>query len=201
MGFYAFMKKLLAGLIRKLWRVRIVGAENEREGVPYLICANHQSLFDVIILGASIKHNPKYMAKKELMKVPFIGMLIRALGAFPVDRKGSDVAAIKKTINLLKDGESVTLFPQGTRHKGVSPVGTPVKHGCAMIALRADVAVLPVFIKVKDYKVRLFRRTTLVIGKEITPDEMRSVMTSNEDYKSAAEHIFSEITKLEDVQK
>ena len=200
MSFYSFMKKLLSGLIKKIWRVSVKGEENEREGVPYLICANHQSLFDVIILGASIKHNPKYMAKKELMKVPFVGPLVRALGAYPVDRKGSDVAAIKKTINLLKDGESVTMFPQGTRYKGVSPKGTPVKHGCAMMALRADVAVLPVFIKVKDYKIRPFRKTKLIIGKEITPEEMRATMKSSEDYRSAADLIFSKILELEDTE-
>ena len=197
MSFYAFMKKLLAGLIRKLWRVRVCGEENEREGTAYLICANHQSLLDVVLLGASIKHNPKYMAKKELTKIPLLWQLIKALGAFPVDRKGSDVAAIKKTINLLKSGESVSMFPQGTRHKGVCPVGTPVRHGCAMIALRADVAILPVFIKAKDYKVRLFRKTTLIIGKEISPDEMRAVMSSPEDYKSAADYVFSKIVELE----
>lgn len=198
MSFYSKAKFLLAGLIRKLWRIKVVGAENEREGVPYLICANHQSMLDAVMLGAAIKHNPKYMAKAELFKVPLVGSLVKALGAYPVDRKSSDVAAIKKTINLLKEGESITMFPQGTRHRGVSPKNSKIKFGCAMIAQKADVAVLPVFIKVKGYKVRLFRKTTVIIGKEITPEELRAAAATPEDHKGPAELIFKAITDLED---
>lgn len=198
MSFYSTMKFLLAGLIRKLWRVEIIGAENERDGVPYLICANHQSMLDVVILGASIKNNPKYMAKKELLKVPLVGGLVKALGAYPVDRKNSDVAAIKKTINLLKDGYSVTMFPQGTRYKGIDPKTTRIKHGCAMIAQRANVAVLPVYIKAKGYRLRLFRKTKVIIGKEISIEEINSASISVEDHKGPAELIFSRITELGD---
>ncbi len=198
MSFYSKAKFLLAGLIRKLWRIKVVGAENERPGVPYLICANHQSMLDAVLLGAAIEHNPKYMAKAELFKVPLLSSLVKALGAYPVDRKGSDVAAIKKTINLLKEGESITMFPQGTRHRGVSPKNSKIKYGCGLIAEKANVAVLPVFIKVKGYKVRLFRRTTVIIGKEISPEELKAAATSPEDRKSGAELIFSRITELED---
>lgn len=199
MSFYSKAKFALAGLIRKLWRIKTVNPENERSGVNYLICANHQSLLDCVLLGAAIKHNPKYMAKAELFKIPLLGSLVKALGAFPVDRSGGDVAALKKTITLLKGGESVTMFPQGTRHKGVSPKGTPVKHGCAMIAKRAETAVLPVFIKVKNHKVKLFRKTTVIIGKEIPFEELISAMNGGEDYKAGAEYIFSKITELEDI--
>lgn len=197
MSFYSGCKFVLAGLIRRLWRIKTVGKENECEGKAYLICANHQSMLDCVLLGAAIKNNPKYMAKAELLKVPVVGGLVKALGAYPVDRGGSDVAAIKKTIALLKEGNCVTMFPQGTRYKGVDPKTTKVKYGCAMIAKRADVPVLPVFIQVKDHKVKLFRRTTVIIGKEISPETLRSVMTSDEDYKSSAEYIFSKITELE----
>lgn len=198
MSFYSKAKFLLAGLIRKLWRVEVIGKENERPEKTYVICANHMSMFDPIIIGAAIQHNPKYMAKAELMRVPLLNLLLKALGAFGVDRKGADVAAIKKTINLLKDGESVMMFPQGTRHKGIDPKTTSVKFGCSMIAHRAEVGVLPVFIKVKDHRVRLFRKTTVIIGKEITPDELNAVSNCGEDHKKSAEYIFSKITQLEE---
>ncbi len=198
MSFYSKAKFLLAGLIRKLWRVRVIGAENERPDKAYLICANHMSMFDPIVIGAAIKHNPKYMAKAELMRIPILNLLLKALGAFAVDRKGADVATIRKTINMLKEGESIMMFPQGTRHKGVDPKTTNVKFGCAMIAHKAEVAVLPVYIKVKDYKVRLFRKTTIIIGKEISCDELNAVSNGGEDHKKSAEYIFSKITELGD---
>lgn len=198
MSFYSKAKFLLAGLIRKLWRVKVIGAENERPDKTYVICANHMSMFDPIVIGAAIQHNPKYMAKAELMRVPLLNLLLKALGAFSVDRKGTDAAAIKKTINMLKDGESIMMFPQGTRHKGVDPKTTKVKFGCSMIAHKAEVGVLPVYIKVKDHKVRLFRKTEIIIGKEITIDELNEASNSGEDHKKSAEYIFSKITELGD---
>ena len=167
MSFYAFMKKLLAGLIRKLWRVRVCGEENESEGTAYLICANHQSLLDVVLLGASIKHNPKYMAKKELTKIPLLWQLIKALGAFPVDRKGSDVGAIKKAIATVKEGKSVGIFPQGHRYPKVDPRSTPIKNGSGLIISRAECDVVPVYILRKKNTFRLFKKTYVIIGDKI----------------------------------
>jgi 1-acyl-sn-glycerol-3-phosphate acyltransferase len=196
MSFYSKSKFLLAGLIRKLWRIRVVHPENERPEKTYLICANHQSLLDPVLLGAAIQHNPRYMAKAELQKIPLLKQLIVALGAYFVDRGGSDVSAIKKTITMLKDGESVIMFPQGTRHKGVDPATTKVKFGCSMIAARANVSVLPIFIEVKNYRVRLFRKTVIHIGKEIPPEELEAVSEGPDDYRSGAELIFSRILAL-----
>lgn len=64
------------------------------------------------------------MAKKELFSIPFIGWLIRTMGAFPVDRAAMDVSAVKKGIKLLESGEMVGIFPQGTRCDGVHPATT-----------------------------------------------------------------------------
>lgn len=197
MSFYSKAKFLLAGLIRKLWRVQVIGKENERPDKTYVICANHMSMIDPIVIGAAIQHNPKYMAKAELMRIPLLNLLFKALGAYSVDRKGSDVAAIKKTINMLKDGESIMMFPQGTRHKGVDPKTTKVKFGCSMIAHKAEVGVLPIYIKVKNHKVKLFRRTVIIIGKEITFDELKAI-SGGDDHKKSAEYIFSKITELGD---
>ena len=198
MSFYSKAKFCLAGLIRKLWRIRVEGKENERPGVSYLICANHQSMLDPVLLGAAIQHNPKYMAKAELLRVPFVGSLVKALGAYPIDRGGSDVSAIKKTIALLKEGESVIMFPQGTRHKGVDPRTTKVKFGCAMIAGRAEVPVLPIYIHVKHHRIRLFRKTVVRIGKEISPEELRAVAEGPEDHRHGAELIFERILSMGD---
>ncbi len=198
MSFYSKAKFMLAGLIRKLWRIKVVGKENELPEKTYLICANHISMLDPVVIGAAIKHNPKYMAKAEIMRVPLLKSLLKVLGAFSVDRGGTDVAAIKKTINLLKGGESVVMFPQGTRHKGVDPKTTSIKFGCSMIAQKAEVGILPIFIKTKKHRVRLFSKTVIIIGKEITYDELKAVSNGGEDHKSAADYVFSKITDLED---
>ncbi len=195
MSFYSGAKFLLAGLIRVVFRVKIIGAENEPDNGAFLICSNHISEADPVILGASLKHNPKYMAKKELMKIPILKQLVTALGAFPIDRGGNDVGAIKKTIEYLKNGESVIMFPQGTRYKGIDPKETEVKSGCALISQKAGVPVLPIFIKTKKYSVLPFRRTYVIIGCPISVNE---IMPPDEksDFKSGAELIFSRINEL-----
>lgn len=193
MSFYSRSKRRLAWLIRALFRVKLIGAENEPEDGTFLICANHISEADPLILGACLKHNPRYMAKKELMKVPVIGKLITALGAYPIDRGGNDVAAIRKTVDFLKNGESVIMFPQGTRCRGVDPAETRFRNGCALIAARAGVPVLPIYIGTRNFRVRLFRRVTVKVGKPISCDEITGAETGREDFASGASLVFSRI--------
>ncbi len=193
MSFYSRSKRRFAWLIRALFRVKLIGAENEPEDGTFLICANHISEADPLILGACLKHNPRYMAKKELMKVPVIGKLITALGAYPIDRGGNDVAAIRKTVDFLKNGESVIMFPQGTRCRGVDPAETRFRNGCALIAARAGVPVLPIYIGTKNFCVRLFRRVTVKVGKPISCDEITGAETGREDFASGASLVFSRI--------
>ena len=193
MSFYSRSKIRFAWLIRALFRVKLIGAENEPEDGTFLICANHISEADPLILGACLKHNPRYMAKKELMKVPVIGKLITALGAYPIDRGGNDVAAIRKTVDFLKNGESVIMFPQGTRCRGVDPAETKFRNGCALIAARAGVPVLPIYIGTKNFRVRLFRRVTVKVGKPISCDEITGAETGREDFASGASLVFSRI--------
>ena len=193
MSFYSRSKRRFAWLIRALFRVKLIGAENEPEDGTFLICANHISEADPLILGACLKHNPRDMAKKELMKVPVIGKLITALGAYPIDRGGNDVAAIRKTVDFLKNGESVIMFPQGTRCRGVDPAETRFRNGCALIAARAGVPVLPIYIGTKNFRVRLFRRVTVKVGKPISCDEITGAETGREDFASGASLVFSRI--------
>jgi len=87
------------------------------------------------------------MAKEELFKIPVFGSLIRSFGAFPVKRGGVSKDAIKSAINLLKEGNVMGIFPEGTRN---SQAGA-AKKGTAMIALRSGAAIVPVAI-IGNYK-------------------------------------------------
>ena len=189
MSFYSAMKKVFSGVVRFLWNVRVENPENEPTEGAYLVCANHISAVDPVILAACLGIEPKFMAKKELMKIPLVSGLIKSLGAYPIDRAGNDAGAILKTINYLKDGHSVIMFPQGTRYAGVDPATTNVKSGCAMLALRAGAPVLPVFIKTKDFRSRLFRRTVICVRPPISPEEIESAG----EYKDGARMIFERI--------
>ena len=136
------------------------------------------------------------MAKKEIFGVPVIASLARAFGAYPVDRKTADAGAVKKTIEMLKDGESVGMFPQGTRCPMVDPATTKVRSGAGMICTKAEATLLPIHIKTKNYKYRLFRKIEIIIGKPIPYENLRSDAEKGSAYAEVSNKIFDAIVAL-----
>ncbi len=134
--------------------------ENEPKAGGFMVCANHRSFFDPVVLAALLHRKPTFMAKAELFKNPVIGRFLRALGAFPIERGKGDVGALKTTFELLKKGYILVIFPEGKRMKG----GARKKSnpGMIRIAAKAGVPILPAGIE-GDY--RLFHRVTVHFGK------------------------------------
>ena len=194
---YARFQKYLGGIIRVLFRIHAHGAENEPVNTAYLIVSNHTSNADPVFLCASTKHQqPHFMAKKELFKVPLVNLLVKALGAFPVDRAGNDVGAIKKSINMLKDGKCVGIFPQGHRYMKVDPRTTTVKNGAAMLAVKAEAQVLPCYIKMKNNCWAPFRRVDVYIGSPIPFEELAYDPEAKGEYARISEYIFDRICTI-----
>ena len=195
--FYRTMKAILGNIFKFFYRIKPHNRENEIFDKPFIVCANHTSMLDVGAIVMSMKTQIRFMAKKEAFKVPVLNWFIKSMGAFPVDRKGGDVGAIKKTISMLKEGECIGIFPQGTRIPYVNPRETEVKDGVGMIATRAGVGVIPVFIKNKSGKLKAFRRNDVIIGKYISPEEIAfPELSGKEKYKAISEYIFDKVCAL-----
>jgi len=194
--FYVHIYRIFAKLMRKLYRLTVVNKELEPQEGPCIVCANHTSLSDVIVLSASMKRQVRYMAKKELFKIPLLSQLITALGAFPIDRKNRDVSALKRTLALLNEGEMVGIFPQGTRYPRVDPATTPVKPGVGMMAYRSKATILPAYIQTKNNKTRLFKKTTVILGKPISFEELVGSDEEKRNYEEIASKIFAAICDL-----
>ena len=200
-GLYKVIKAVLTYPLRFLCNMRVRGTENEptTDQGAYLVIANHRTWADPIYLCCVLKHGqPHFMAKKELFKIPLLNLLIRALGAYPVNRSGADVGAIKHTIEMLKAGVCVGMFPQGHRYNKVDPRETPVKTGAAMIALKAGVPVLPVFIKVKNNKHFFLCRKEVIVGKPISIEEMNYDPEAPGEYQRVADYLFERVCELGD---
>ena len=180
-------------------RLHVHGAENEPDAAdgPYMICANHTFFADPIFLGAATKkQQPHFMAKKELFRIPLLNLLIKGLGAFPVDRKGGDVSAIKKSIGMIKEGKCVGIFPQGHRNVGVNPRETEIHHGIGMIASRTHVTILPCYICMKDYEYKFGRRLDVIIGKPMKYEEYSAGLTGTAEYTAITDKVFDRICTL-----
>ena len=201
--FYAFAHFLIAWILRLVFRVKVVGSENEptREQGPYLVCANHQTFLDpILICAATRRQQPHYMAKAELFKIPVLSFFIRKLGAYPVSRGKGDVGAVKHAISLLESGRSVGIFPQGTRCPDRNPRDCRIKSGAGLLAARAGVQVLPVHIKIKNYRWRPFRRVTLIFGKPISFEQLRYDENAAGEYARITDMIYDEICRLGEEQ-
>lgn len=198
MNVYKTAHKRLSKFVAWLFRIHVHGSENEPASGGYLACSNHISFADVITAAVAVKRQIRFMAKKELFKIPLLGGLIKLLGAFPVDRKGNAAGSIKKAIGLLKDGEAVGMFPTGHRFAGVKfdTTAGEVKGGAAMTCFRAGCPVLPMFIATKNDRVRPFRRIDIYVGKPIAYEEFGFSEGGTEEYEKASRLIYERILEL-----
>ena len=200
--FYAAAKSTIGPLLKLCMRIKVHNPDSEYKGEEGLIvCANHTHMFDCIVLGvAYMTRQVRFLAKKELFRIPLLKNVMEWLGAYGVDRGGADVGAVKKTISLLSAGETVGIFPQGTRHKGTPIALTQFKNGAAMTAYHAHVPVQPVLIKVKGYRYRLFCKKTVIFGEPITWEELGFAEGEHADYTKATQIIKERILSLEKIE-
>ena len=195
-GFYMTAHKYIGPGLRFFERVNVSGIENIPADGGYIVCSNHIAKRDPVLIAAAFNRPIRFIAKKELMKIPLLGRFLRFLGAISLDRSGKDVGAIKTSVELAKNGELVAIFPQGHRYPGVNPAQTPTKNGAALIAYRSGCGVIPVCIKVKKLKYTLFCKKEIIIGKPIPHSELGFVEGETNDYAAVTSKIFAQVLKL-----
>ncbi len=156
---------------RLLHPVSVEGLEHlPRRGA--LLIANHASNWDPILLATALPrdYRLRVMGKEELFRNPILAWIIRVGGAFPVNRGGADIQAVKTAIQTIKDGQNLLIFPEGTVIRdGIGKAdGLPAyaHSGAAVIGVRTGAIFVPVFL---DGKKRLFHRTRIIIGQPYTP--------------------------------
>ena len=194
---YRIVYTLLARIVGFFLRYKVINREKERDAGGYIVCANHVSATDAIALCYAFRKNQVcFMAKKELFKIPVLAQLIRFLGAFPIDRGGSDVGAIKSAVRLVESGRCLGIFPQGHRYPGVNPRTTPTKNGMALIATRTQADIVPVYIWRKKNRFKLFRKTYIVMGDVISFEELGYDSQASGEYARITDIVFDRICSL-----
>jgi 1-acyl-sn-glycerol-3-phosphate acyltransferase len=132
-------------LFRILFTVEYHGLENVPETGPVIIAGNHPSYLDPVLVGIPIKRMLRFMAWDALFKVPLLGQIIRALGAFPVDiRRGKGESAYREAVRVLRDGNPLVIFPEGQR-SDQGPMGE-LRTGAARLAIDTGAPIVPVTI-------------------------------------------------------
>ena len=193
--FFRVIYKIFRLPLKLLYRIKVEGAENIPEG-GCILASNHTAMPDVVAISVAVKRQVRYMSKAEALRVPVVGRFLRALGAYPVNRGGADVKSLKFTISLIESGQTVGIFPQGTRRPGVDPRTTEVKGGVGMIAYHTGADVLPVFLDSKKMKTKPFCRNRVIIGKVIKNSELGFVKGGGKEYDAASKFVFDRICAL-----
>lgn len=167
----------LAGVA--LCRMRCEGREHLPQTGAVLVCSNHQSYFDPVLVGLACRRRLNYLARKTLFRHPLFRHLIHFFDAIPIDRDRIGVEGIKETIRRLRREEMVLIFPEGTR----TPDGElqPLKPGFCSLARRGQTTLQPVAVDgayqcwPRQAKAPRLDRIAVVFGPPITPDDVASL--------------------------
>ncbi len=160
---YWIVRAVLQPFFHLYFRLSRIGLEHVPDDGPYIVAANHRSFLDPFVIAVIARRPLYYVAKRELFEKRWQGWLLNALGAFPVDRGHSDTEMLTTARAILERGDSVLIFPEGTRIRP-GALGRP-RRGVGRLALETGVPVVPVAIigteairrgwRIRPHKVRV----------------------------------------------
>jgi len=194
---YQLVSKLVVFPIYKfVFQGLLIGRENIPQKDSFIMVANHGSLLDPPLLGHSLRRNISFMAKAELFKIPVLGFIINACGAYPVKRGIADKNTIKIACEKLSNNNSIGIFIDGTRQKN-GRVNKP-KQGAALLAFKNQKLLLPVAIvnshKLIRFKfcIPFFSKIVIKVGNPVQPPRS----SSRDDLNSVTLHLQNKINNL-----
>ncbi len=194
---YELVSKIFVFPIYKfVFKGHLIGRDNIPQKDSFIMVSNHGSLLDPPLLGHALGRNISFMAKAELFKIPFLGFIIKACGAYPVKRGIADKNTIKIACKKLSNDNCIGIFIDGTRQKN-GRVNKP-KQGAALLAFKNQKLLLPVAIINSHRLIRfkffipLFSKIVIKVGKPVQPPQS----SSRDDLNSVTMHLQDKINNL-----
>ena len=185
---YAFVVFLASVLFHTLFPVRFHHRERAKLKAPYIVIGNHLSMFDPVIVGYGCRrHQIRFLGKAELTRNPILRFLFGRIQMISVSRYNTDMKALRACLKVLKGGNVLGIFPEGTRFR--QGIMEDMEGGVAMIALQSDVPILPAYI---DGKLKLFRRTNCYFGEPFTVSDLKQKGVN----KETAAEVMARIRKI-----
>lgn len=196
-----FGQRLVLAFLRQLtqflFHLRFQGKENIPEKGPLIVVSNHQSMFDVTALLCHIKPWVYMVAKVELFRYPLLYRFFYWYGAFPVNREKMELSTAKRAFTVLKRGDFLGIFPEGTRVKKTQLAGVhKANSGVIYFAKKMNCPILPISIN-KPYK--YFRRNQVVIGKPLSLDELKQGLGDNPSHEDLAQELMRRVYALQNM--
>lgn len=194
--FFRCLYSVIQPLIRVFYKVFFFAKSYNENSVPndvsVIICGNHKSINDGIVIGGFIPRKLNFMAKKELFANKFCKWFLTGLGIYPVDRKGNDISVIKTALKILNNNGAMVIFPEGTRNL---PDINNSKDGAIVLALKTKSPIVPVKIQ-SPYK--LFHGMKIIFGEPIYYEQYYDKKLSGEDVHKLTVQLMEKIYSLKD---
>lgn len=200
-GMYTFCRNGLWLFLKLYNRLEVHGAENVPAQGGVLLVANHASFLDPPALGCAAMHRTvRYMARDTLFSNRWFGALLHKVAAVPISREKGDVSALKKALAVLKAGDCLGFFPEGTR--SADGEIKPAKAGVGFLVAKAGVPVVPAYIDgsykafprhhrwIRPVKIRVF------LGAPIQPAEFAQLADGRDRYDQIGALITERIRQL-----
>jgi 1-acyl-sn-glycerol-3-phosphate acyltransferase len=191
----------ISKVVAKLgFRLRIYGRENLIEDGPAILASNHASYLDPPLVGVSCRKDVYFLARKSLFERPVVGPILAQLNTIPVDRDRGDVGAIRALIKLLKSGNRVLVFPEGTRSKDGNL--QPARAGVGLLIAKSLAPVVPVrvfgsFAALPRTGGIRFVPITVVIGKPLFFTKQDLGTDERAAYQVLSDRVMAAIAALE----
>lgn len=192
---FDLLYNIAAVLVRLYYKIfyftKVEGVENIPASGGMILCGNHKSFHDPVVIAAFSSRKLNFLAKAELFKNKFFSWFLHSVGCVPVDRSGGDLKAMRTCIKVLKEENPLLLFPEGTRScKHIDDV----KPGAILFATKAGVPIIPVGVS----NMKLFGHTKVSFGKPIYYNNYYGKKISGDEYKKLTSNLMYEIYNLVD---
>ena len=191
----------ISKVVAKLgFRLRIYGRENLIEDGPAILASNHASYLDPPLVGVCCRKDVYFLARKSLFERPVVGPILAQLNTIPVDRDRGDVGAVRALIKLLKSGNRVLVFPEGTRSKDGNL--QPARAGVGLLIAKSLAPVVPVrvfgsFAALPRTGGIRFVPITVVIGKPLFFTKQDLGTDERAAYQVLSDRVMAAIAALE----
>lgn len=192
----AVVKGILYGFYRIVFRIEKINEENLPLDEPTIVCANHLNIWDAVGLVVSSKRRIIFIAKEDLFNNAFLSWIGHLFDVIPIKRGMRDMEAMKRCIKCLKNGQTIGLFPEGTR-RGLEK-GAKVQNGAAYMALKTGVKVVPVGI---SGSFKPFSKVYLNYGKPLDFSQNKDKIPEKDQLNEATKQIMDNIIMLTNIGK
>jgi 1-acyl-sn-glycerol-3-phosphate acyltransferase len=191
---WAVGRPTIGTVVKLVTRLRVYGADRVPSQGGLVVASNHFSWIDPPALGAASPRTLYYMAKIEAHRVRGLGQLMRTFGAFPVRRGESDRDAVRTMREIVRDGNALGMFAEGTRQR--SGVPGPVQPGSAMVAITEGVPLVPAAIHGSfDWRPGNFKPVSIAWGEPMVFD---GLPRGGRGYKEASVEVERKLRELWD---